>query len=446
VLIEQAIFTSAVTERAQGYQIVCRSPGLSEVDATELAVWGPSHDSLLETAGKRTSVNFFRLHSGAYSVSLTAAAGVEYSGRGGKIYTHFLVVPPELLARFSNNPFALLRAARALGALEPRDNWAEPLEPLTLSGHNAPVDTTLLAQLARGPGPAAMATLVQAALASDRLAVASAIASDRLIAGLINLLPLECRPEFSFSTGLKCSPGRAVRISCLPDDTACWRATARCGSTLLDLNNVQLDEHMSWKGWAGCVAEILQSGKLSLLVAELEQSRPWLNCRNLHLLSNQVESDLEHGTRPSAPARSTGNETWGTSAVQSFGSYGLHERSDAAHGPIHASGSPSAAAVLRVVDQLAVLLAGQPTEIVELLERIDELVFSAINGDDRALVELEVLWPAVVDELDVYVIDQTREQYLRLVLALCSDCIGEEVRKPERAVAAIDVLGVLFEC
>ena len=41
MLIEQAIFTSAVTERAQGYQIVCRSPGLSEVDATELAVWGP---------------------------------------------------------------------------------------------------------------------------------------------------------------------------------------------------------------------------------------------------------------------------------------------------------------------------------------------------------------------------------------------------------------------
>jgi hypothetical protein len=434
-----------VTERAQGYQIVCRSPGLSELDAHELAVWGPSHDSLLETPGKRTSVNFFRLHSGVYSISLTTAAGVEYSGRGGKVYTHFLVVPPELLTRFSNNPFALLRAARALGALEPRESWAEPLEPLTLSGHNSPVDTTLLAQLARDPGPAAMATLVQAALASDRLAVASAAASERLIAGLINLLPLECRPEFSFSTGLKCSPGRAVRISCLPDDTACWRATARCGSTLLDLNNVQLDDQMSWKGWAGCVAEILQSGKLSLLVAELEQSRPWLNCANLHLLSNQVEADLERGTRPSAPVRVTGNDSWGTSVSQSFGSFGSHERSDAAHGPIHASSSPPGAVTVRVVDQLAGLLAGQPSEILELLERIDELVFSAINGDDRALVELEVLWPAVADELDVYLIDQTREQYLRFVLAICSDCVGEEVRKPERAVAAIDVLGVLFE-
>jgi hypothetical protein len=434
-----------MTERAQGYQIVCRSPGLSELDAHELAVWGPSHDSLLERPAERTSVNFFRLHSGAYSISRTTAAGVEYSGRGGKVYTHFLVVPPELLTRFSNNPFALLRAARALGALEPRDTWAEPLEPLTLSGHNFPVDTALLAQLARDPGPAAMATLVQAALASDRLAVASAAASEQLIAGLINLLPIECRPEFSFSTGLKCSPGRAVRVSCLPDDTSCWRATARCGATLLDLNSVQLDEHMSWKGWAGCVAEILRSGKLSLLVAELEQSRTWLNCANLQLLSNQVEADLERGTRPSAPVRVTGNDGWGTSNSQSFASFGSHERSDAAHSPAHACGTPSGAATVRAVDQLAGLLAGQPSEILELLERIDDLVFSAISGDVRAMVELEVLWPAVTAELDAFLIDQTREQYLRFVLAICSDCVGEDVRKPERAVAAIDVLSVLFE-
>ena len=47
-------------------------------------------------------------------------------------------------------------------------------------------------------------------------------------------------------------------------------------------------------------------------------------------------------------------------------------------------------------DELADTLAAQPPEVLELLERIDDLVFTAISGDDRALAELEVLWPTVV--------------------------------------------------
>ncbi len=117
MLIEQAIFTSAETDRAQGYQLVRRSAGVSETDARELSLWGPSHDSLVERPNERSSVNFFRLESGWYSVSRTTLEGAEYSGRGGqRVSTHFLLVPPEVLARFGNNAFAVLRAATAIGA------------------------------------------------------------------------------------------------------------------------------------------------------------------------------------------------------------------------------------------------------------------------------------------------------------------------------------------
>ena len=47
VQIEQAIFTSAKSDRASGYHLVSRSPGITEADARDLASWGPSHDSLL---------------------------------------------------------------------------------------------------------------------------------------------------------------------------------------------------------------------------------------------------------------------------------------------------------------------------------------------------------------------------------------------------------------
>ena len=46
-------------------------------------------------------------------MSKSVAAGPEYSGRGGwRVFTQCLVVPADDLARFANNPFAVLRAAQ----------------------------------------------------------------------------------------------------------------------------------------------------------------------------------------------------------------------------------------------------------------------------------------------------------------------------------------------
>ena len=77
--------TSTQTDRAEGYQLVSRSPGLSEDDACELAVWGPSHDSLLEQPGHRASTNFHRLSSGAYCVSRTTLAECRHLHSGHRV-------------------------------------------------------------------------------------------------------------------------------------------------------------------------------------------------------------------------------------------------------------------------------------------------------------------------------------------------------------------------
>jgi hypothetical protein len=445
VLIEQAIFTSAETDRAQGYQLVRRSPGLSEADARELSLWGPSHDSLLERPGERTSVNFFRLESGSYSVSRTILGGAEYSGRGGeKVYTQFLVVPPAVLARFGNNAFAVLRAATAIGALELREPTTAPLESLSLSGRAAPVEQTLLAQLSREPGSCAMATLVQAALSSDRLAVAVSTSREQLIAGLLNLLPVECRTEFSFCTALKSSPARPVRISCLDDDPANWRAIARGGVTLLDLKDAQSTDELAWQGWAGYIAKVLRCGKLSVLAAELEQLRPGLSCAGLDQLGEQLAARFQGVSRP-APVRAAAERPATEDRPAAFGGATV-QRSDRAHSRqeqmLTASPEPASA---NGIDKLIASLAGQPAEVLELLERIDDLVFAAISGDELAMTELEVLWPTVIAELDEDLVEQSREQYLRCALSICSECVEQGVRRPEQAAAAIDVLCVLFE-
>ncbi|MBI3836358.1 MAG: hypothetical protein HY288_00310 [Planctomycetia bacterium] len=442
--IEQAIFTSAQTDRAEGYQLAGRSLGLSEDDARELAVWGPSHDSLLEMPGEPMSTNFHRLSSGAYCVSRTTLAGAEYSGRGGaQVYTQFLLVPPELLARFSNNPFAILRAATASGALSVGKKIPEVLEPLRLSGRSSAVDLALLSQLGRNPGPAAMATLVQAALASDRLAVAAGNQAEQLFAGLINLLPIECRAEFSFSTGLKFSPNRAVRISALPGDSSRWRSIARQGITLLDFRTVDHSNNL-WEGWAGCVAQILGSGKLSLLAAQLERPRPGLDCANLHLLGEQVLAKLQSSSVRSTSVGDSSRQP-APKTVAAAESSSTNQRADGAHVRMKRTMAVANSARIDSLEGLAKALAGQPPAVLELLERIDDLIFAAIAGDHRALGELEVLWPLAAEELDEDLVDQSREQYLRCALSIWTECVDGDPARSGRAVSAIDVICVLFE-
>ncbi len=445
MLIEQAIFTSAETERAVGYQLAGRSPGVSEADARELAVWGPSHDSLLDGKGDHASTNFHRLASGAFAISRTSTAGAEYSGRGGpRVYTQFLVVPAELLARFANNPFAVVRAATASGAMQVLTEIPQSLEPLRLSGRAPAVDGALLAQLACRPGSAAMAMLVQTALSTDQLGVAASTPADLLLAGLINLLPVECRTEFSFSTGLKFSPSRPFRVFALPKDAASWRAIGRHGVTLLNLDGDQAVQDLPWEGWAGHVEEILKEGRISLFATQLERRRPALSTAGLTSLAEEMHAL----TRPTVLERVSGTDDPPpiAEAALEVESAALESRADAPHARFASELADAPCSVARPsIDRMFETLAAQPAEVLEVLERIDDLVFAAISGDLSALAELQVLWPCVVGDLDPDVVEQSREQYLRCALSIWSQAVEAHVKQPERAISAIDVLCVLFD-
>ena len=81
----------------------------------------------------------------------------------------------EVLTRFGNNPFALIRAAREQGLWrESRTCQDRGWSRSRLTGGAAAVDEALLAELAVDPGPENMAALVQAARDAVCLAVAGA--------------------------------------------------------------------------------------------------------------------------------------------------------------------------------------------------------------------------------------------------------------------------------
>jgi hypothetical protein len=215
--IEQAIFTSAVTRRGSGYHLASRSAGLIDADARELTAWGPSHDSLVRTDTAARSVNFFSLTRGAYCVSRTVCAGVEYSERGGwRVLTHCLVIESMDLARFANNPFAVVRAAIAAGELDVPEVMPQWMESLTLSGRARKVEHTLLYRVASRVAVEELVRLISAAFEHRQLLVSTNVDAELLIAGVVNTLPPDRRPEFSFSTGLRFSTQRPFRVTVVP--------------------------------------------------------------------------------------------------------------------------------------------------------------------------------------------------------------------------------------
>jgi len=443
-LIEQAVFTSAETDRAAGYQLVAASAGLSEADARELAVWGPSHASLLNSGPESVSFNFHPLPSGAYCVSRTTPAGFEYSGRGAaRVYTQCLIVPADVLGRFANNPFAVLRAASAAGFLEVHQRVPDRLEPLRLVGRAAVVDSVLLTQLASNPGPDRLAALVKAALSSESLATAGDLATEHLVAGLINCLPPECRTEFSFSTGLKYSSRRPFRIVALPGDKREHRSMhQRYNLTLLDLAESLPPEFAPIDGWARFIREVLASGRTSFLATQFSKRRFELACEDLPALGLQLLEGLDISSLPAEPELLADKKQEGPDSGPDWWS-GI-QRAHAAHRRFEGSG-PSTDAKDHPAAPSESPDPDSP-ETLEKLELLDDLVFEAIGGEPSAMKQLRASWSQLRAELGAELLEETREQYLRHALSIWEgyrDCDG--LRDPTKAMQALDVLCVLFD-
>jgi hypothetical protein len=466
--VEQAIFTSAKTDRAVGYQVIAHSPGMHQPDIKELAVWCPSHDSLLEQGADAASFNFHPLPSGAYCVSRTAPAGWEYSGRGGvRVYTHCLIVPPEVLAHFANNPFAFIQAALGAGAMEIRDPIPTLLESLCIPGGATPVDQSLLTRLSTQPGPCAMAFLIQSALNAVCLAVAGEPSTYELFAGLINCLPPACRLDFSFSTGLKFSGRRPFHLVALSKDPGEQRWIAHQNNvTLLDLTGSKPLPSIPIDGWARFIERVLASGQMSFLAGQISKRRFDLKPEDLPAFGLQLLEDFETSTfsdggltiaksktekdnpdfYTSSELNCPPEEDFSGSADSSDIKKEI-QQAHAAHRRFQKTQIQSQNQAARLaVEAPSSSLHPESPEVLEKLEMLDDLVYDSISGRPGALQQLQTAWPAIRQDLDYVMLAESREQYLRFALTIWEGCMdNENIRNPTQAVQALDVLCLLFE-
>jgi len=465
--VEQAVFTSAETDRSAGYQVVATSPGVCDADVRELSAWGPSHGALLDSGPGAASVNFHPLPSGCSCVSRTLPAGWEYSGRRGmRVYTQCLITPPSVLGRFANNPFALLKAAMAGGSLRLYDEVPKRLDPIRLVGRAAPLDANLLARLACDPGPEWMASLVQAVLTADTVAVGGGPPAEQVFAGLINCFPPQCRNELSFTTGLKPSSRRPFRVVALSDDREEQLRVARLyDATVCDLAAGPPTDSVLDDSWARLIYRVLKAGRTSVLANEFADHKYEMGLVDLPALGLQlleeldaswIESEVAGGPvwdeipprpahRETASRREVSGRGAGEAAPAGTASQPASPRARP-HSAHNRFGHASRRAADHGIQAPSVLLVPDDIEKLEKLERLDDLVYDAIAGQTTAMDELRAYWPEIRDELGDDLVGESREQYLRYALSIWEKCVApDKAHDPHRAVHSLEVLCLLFD-
>jgi hypothetical protein len=243
--LETAIFTSIKSPRLNGYQLAATSSGVTSELAKELTMWGPAHDSLWDTRCDARSVNFHPLITGDYCLSCTTLAGAEYSGRGGgRVDTQMFVLPRDVLARFANDPFLVLRALAAAGRLVVYNQVPEKLASVPLLGRSDRPDASLVSQVLDEIGSRVFDELVDAVGSSESVAVLTSGHVERLFQALFHALPPDSRLSLSFTTGLKTSPRRPFKLFVLPNDPTLIRQSQRLnGAKVIDLTGDHLVCH-----------------------------------------------------------------------------------------------------------------------------------------------------------------------------------------------------------
>jgi len=117
-----------------------------------------------------------------------------------------------------------------------------------------------------------------------------------------------------------------------------------------------------------------------------------------------------------------------------------HLRSHAAHSR-RSEGTSEAA--LMPTERPSQSLCPQSEQVRAILEELDDVIFHAIRGDPQALAQAKVLWPQVIVEIGWELAEESREQYLRYAIEVTQRLENEDLRTPERAISALDVISLL---
>lgn len=300
MFIEHAIHTSSQTIGNEGYQIVAASPGIGDLERSQLASWCPSHNGLLPNFIASGSISSFQLSDGHHWITRTWNAGNEYSNRGGyRLLTHCLRIPEAIFLNFANNPFAVMDAVVAGGYLDIDNEGMRDIKPFSLVGRARAFDAHRLSEWVETLGHHRIVDIVNTCCCSHRVAFVGGPEIQCWLASLINLFPVPSRGKISFCIGQQAVTSRPFQWMSAPNDNRLLRRWQLDGIRMIYCHvegsdqpppRATQDDHTKLHGWASFLAHCLMDDQLDVLKvaigrndtpADLESLGPYYDNRVL---------------------------------------------------------------------------------------------------------------------------------------------------------------------
>jgi hypothetical protein len=203
------------------------------------------------------------------------------------------LIPGELYARFGNSPFRVIESLIVSGRLHVQQRMPSQLDAIVLVGRACTVNRANLERVVQKIGPHKLASLVCAALTTERLGVSSPISGKRLFSALLDLIPPNLRPSFSLTTGLKVSATRDYRLALLPSNKEEHRhAIRQLKLDVMDLNGDAPTRFAPIKGWPQLVHQLLVEQQYQLL-ADMVETAAHDASSHIDVIAEQQRERLE---------------------------------------------------------------------------------------------------------------------------------------------------------
>jgi hypothetical protein len=300
--IEQAVFatsrTGAAAQRTSA--TIATSRGVVACDLAELEAWRPRREMLPTVHPTGDHLQFHPLPSGCCALSRTVSLDEDESADEmdsrtlPRLYTHSLVLPPHVMEEFRNHPIHVYLAACAQGVFRRSGQGPGRLEPVSLFLDPCYELNTLRRAAFREQGER-IAALLQAVLDSISLGmIGNPTESLSIFESLYSCLPVSCRSEVSFSTGLNfsdCRPVRVADFSNAPHDVA--QESLHGNVLVFDIDQYLPFEDELLEAWPLAVLRMLRASRIETLMRVCESSRLGQTLNGLSVMGREASEYLD---------------------------------------------------------------------------------------------------------------------------------------------------------
>ncbi len=254
-----------------------------------------------------------------------------------------------------------------------------------------------------------------------------------LVSSLYELLPISCRRELSLNGLTSSFSAYPFQLCVAPDTGDTWTALLQSpGVSVVSLDDTAEMTTELRHPWANVVQRILDRSGAAACHDFVRSAPPSTTFASLKRLANiSLAGNDDVGCSRSADVSST------VAAKSGFGDPTDSRQTYQGHA-LQGEISDNQQATIPKLD-----LAHRET--LERLDQLDDAIFEAIDGSDQGFSRLETLWPQAKANLASELIEESRDQYVRLIVDQCDRQL-QTVGNVDQSTAklAMDVLRLLF--